>query len=74
MTTEEKLKKHLLTHVIPIPWCKRINNFKPSKNIVTKHDWPIWRKMESRRSQNAAYNSCINRTETLAGMWSKLYH
>ena len=70
----EKLNQHFATNRIPLPWCKRIDKFKPSKNLVVKHDWIIWRKLEARRNQNSAYNTCLNRIEILSGMWSKIYH
>jgi hypothetical protein len=69
-----KIYNHFRKHPIPINWASRIDKFKPSKGVVAKHDWCIWRKMEARRSQNAAYNSCTNRTEILKGKWAKIYH
>ena len=75
MTNAEKeLFNHFLQYKIPIPWCKRMDDFRPSSNKLTKYPWDMWRRMEARRSQNAAFNACLNRTEVLAGMWSKLYH
>lgn len=69
-----ELYNHFRKNPIPINWSKRIDKFKPSKGVVTKHDWSCWRKMEARRSQNSAYSTCVNRTEVLGGMWSNLYH
>jgi len=68
------LYNHFRKNPIPINWAKRIDKFVPSKGIVTKHDWDMWRKLEARRSQNAAYNACRNTNEQLGGLWAKLYH
>lgn len=68
------LFNHFRKSPIPINWSERMDKLRRDKRIYPKHAWIGWRKMEARRSQNAAYNTCANVTEVLEGQWAKLYH
>lgn len=70
----DDLNKHFRENPIPINWARRMDKFKPMHNRTTKHPWGIWRNLEAKRSQNAAYNTCVGETVKLKGMWSKIYH